>query len=148
DDSDDDGLGEGPSLRPVNQHAALAIKEESCDLDEEGLVTEGTILNGTPSQEHKEDKASLYNFSKLKKSRKWLKSILLSDDTSESDTEDSDFSLSREELQDMLRLHQFTREHQNKFHNDREVRTHTHTHTHVETYTQAFMRVHNTTVIS
>uniref|UniRef100_A0A673XIV4 Chromatin-remodeling ATPase INO80 n=1 Tax=Salmo trutta TaxID=8032 RepID=A0A673XIV4_SALTR len=71
--------------------------------------------------EHKEDKASLYNFSKLKKSRKWLKSILLSDDTSESDTEDSDFSLSREELQDMLRLHQFTREHQNKFHNDREL---------------------------
>uniref|UniRef100_A0A8K9UZR3 Chromatin-remodeling ATPase INO80 n=1 Tax=Oncorhynchus mykiss TaxID=8022 RepID=A0A8K9UZR3_ONCMY len=73
------------------------------------------------SPEHKEDKASLYNFSKLKKSRKWLKSILLSDDTSESDTEDSDFSLSREELQDMLRLHQFTREHQNKFHNDREL---------------------------
>uniref|UniRef100_A0A8C7MCX7 Chromatin-remodeling ATPase INO80 n=1 Tax=Oncorhynchus kisutch TaxID=8019 RepID=A0A8C7MCX7_ONCKI len=73
------------------------------------------------STEHKEDKASLYNFSKLKKSRKWLKSILLSDDTSESDTEDSDFSLSREELQDMLRLHQFTREHQNKFHNDREL---------------------------
>uniref|UniRef100_A0AAZ3P577 Chromatin-remodeling ATPase INO80 n=1 Tax=Oncorhynchus tshawytscha TaxID=74940 RepID=A0AAZ3P577_ONCTS len=67
------------------------------------------------------DLSSLYNFSKLKKSRKWLKSILLSDDTSESDTEDSDFSLSREELQDMLRLHQFTREHQNKFHNDREL---------------------------
>eukprot|EP00063_Salmo_salar_P086763 XP_014061598.1 PREDICTED: DNA helicase INO80 [Salmo salar] len=121
DDSDDGGLGEGPSLGPANQHAALAIKEESCDLDEEGLVTEGTTLNGTPSQEHKEDKAGLYNFSKLKKSRKWLKSILLSDDTSESDTEDSDFSLSREELQDMLRLHQFTREHQNKFHNDREL---------------------------
>lgn len=50
DDSDDGGLGEGPSLGPANQHAALAIKEESCDLDEEGLVTEGTTLNGTPSQ--------------------------------------------------------------------------------------------------
>ncbi|XP_041715924.2 chromatin-remodeling ATPase INO80 [Coregonus clupeaformis] len=121
DDSDDGGLGEGPSMGPTNQHAALAIKEESCDLEEEGLVTEGNPLNGALSQEHKADKDSLYNFSKLKKSRKWLKSILLSDDTSESDTEESDFSLSREELQDMLRLHQFTREHQNKFHNDREL---------------------------
>jgi len=59
-------------------------------------------------------------------------SILLSDDTTDSDTDsdDSDFSLSREELHDMLRLHRFTRQHQSKFHSDREVRTHTHTHTH------------------
>uniref|UniRef100_A0A8C9WYC2 Chromatin-remodeling ATPase INO80 n=1 Tax=Sander lucioperca TaxID=283035 RepID=A0A8C9WYC2_SANLU len=68
-------------------------------------------------------KASLYNFSKLKKNRKWLKSILLSDDTTDSDTDsdDSDFSLSREELHDMLRLHRYTRQHQSKFHSDREL---------------------------
>uniref|UniRef100_A0A4W6ESW8 Chromatin-remodeling ATPase INO80 n=1 Tax=Lates calcarifer TaxID=8187 RepID=A0A4W6ESW8_LATCA len=71
----------------------------------------------------KADKTSLYNFSKLKKNRKWLKSILLSDDTTDSDTDsdDSDFSLSREELHDMLRLHRYTRQHQSKFHSDREL---------------------------
>lgn len=52
----------------------------------------------------------------------------MSDDTTDSDTDsdDSDFSLSREELHDMLRLHRFTRQHQSKFHSDREVQTHTH----------------------
>uniref|UniRef100_A0A671YB76 Chromatin-remodeling ATPase INO80 n=1 Tax=Sparus aurata TaxID=8175 RepID=A0A671YB76_SPAAU len=75
------------------------------------------------STDQKADKTSFYNFSKLKKNRKWLKSILLSDDTTDSDTDsdDSDFSLSREELHDMLRLHRFTRQHQSKFHSDREL---------------------------
>lgn len=111
------------------------------------------------SADLKADKTSLYNFSKLKKNRKWLKvynislsclpsslltithpqlllatfflcllqSILLSDDTTDSDTDsdDSDFSLSREELHDMLRLHRYTRQHQSKFHTDREVHMHT-----------------------
>lgn len=57
----------------------------------------------------------------------FLQTILLSDDTTDSDTDsdDSDFSLSREELQDMLRLHRFSRQHQSKFHSDREVQTRT-----------------------
>uniref|UniRef100_A0A3Q3K3B0 Chromatin-remodeling ATPase INO80 n=1 Tax=Monopterus albus TaxID=43700 RepID=A0A3Q3K3B0_MONAL len=69
------------------------------------------------------DKTNFYNFSKLKKNRKWLKSILLSDDTTDSDTDsdDSDFSLSREDLHDMLRLHRYTRQHQSKFHSDQEL---------------------------
>uniref|UniRef100_A0A672JAV7 Chromatin-remodeling ATPase INO80 n=1 Tax=Salarias fasciatus TaxID=181472 RepID=A0A672JAV7_SALFA len=73
--------------------------------------------------DQKTDKTSLYNFSKLKKNRKWLKSILLSDDTTDSDTDsdDADFSLSREELHDMLRLHRYTRQHQSKFYSDREL---------------------------
>uniref|UniRef100_A0A665WGI2 Chromatin-remodeling ATPase INO80 n=1 Tax=Echeneis naucrates TaxID=173247 RepID=A0A665WGI2_ECHNA len=74
------------------------------------------------------DKTNLYNFSKVKKNRKWLKSILLSDDTTDSDTEsdDSDFNLSREELHDMLRLHRYTRQHQSKFHSDREFHQYQH----------------------
>lgn len=62
-----------------------------------------------------------------------LQSILLSDDTTDSDTDsdDSDFSLSREELHDMLRLHRYTRQHQSKFHSDREVQTHTDAHAHI-----------------
>lgn len=57
-----------------------------------------------------------------------LQGILLSDDTTESDTDsdDSDFTLSREELHNMLRLHRFTRQHQSKFQVDREVQTHSH----------------------
>lgn len=52
-----------------------------------------------------------------------LQGILLSDDTTDSDTDsdDSDFTMTREELQDMLRLHKFTKLHQSKFHSDREV---------------------------
>ncbi|KAJ3607259.1 hypothetical protein NHX12_026771 [Muraenolepis orangiensis] len=123
DDSDDsDGsLGEGLSFEPTNHHAEC--KEEPCD--QEDSLDDAKPLNGVLLQgkEPKTDKASLYNFSKLKKNRKWLKSILLSDDTSDSDTDsdDSDFSLSREELQDMLRLHRHTRLHQSKFHSDRQL---------------------------
>ncbi|XP_023668681.2 chromatin-remodeling ATPase INO80 isoform X1 [Paramormyrops kingsleyae] len=89
-----------------------------------GRLVENSALNGALLQESRADKANLYNFSKLKKSRKWLKGILLSDDTtdSDSDSDDSDFSMSREELQDMLRLHKYTREHQCRLHTDREVR--------------------------
>ncbi|KAM7368091.1 hypothetical protein PAMP_014341 [Pampus punctatissimus] len=118
DDSDDsDALGAGLSLDTSTQHTALTVKSESC---EQG---EGKPLNGVLLQDQKADKTSLYNFSKLKKNRKWLKSILLSDDTTDSDTDsdDSDFSLSREELHDMLRLHRHTRQHQSKFHSDREL---------------------------
>ncbi|XP_063758516.1 chromatin-remodeling ATPase INO80 isoform X4 [Eleginops maclovinus] len=123
DDSDDSdgGLGTGLSLDPPTQHTALTVKSEPCE-EEDGL-SEEKPLNGVLLQDQKADNASLYNFSKLKKNRKWLKSILLSDDTTDSDTDsdDSDFSLSRDELQDMLRLHRFTRQHQSKFQSDREL---------------------------
>nr|XP_040016178.1 chromatin-remodeling ATPase INO80 isoform X1 [Gasterosteus aculeatus aculeatus]XP_040016179.1 chromatin-remodeling ATPase INO80 isoform X1 [Gasterosteus aculeatus aculeatus] len=126
DDSDDsDGaLGTGLSLDPsLGQHMGVTVKSESCE--QEDRLSEGKPLNGGLLQvkDQKADKTNLYNFSKLKKNRKWLKSILLSDDTTDSDTDsdDSDFSLSREELHDMLRLHRYTRQHQSKFHSDREL---------------------------
>ncbi|XP_013865401.1 chromatin-remodeling ATPase INO80 [Austrofundulus limnaeus] len=125
DDSDDsDGaLGSGLSLDPSTRHAALTVKTEPCEREDglsDGKPPNGVLLQG---KEQKADKASLYNFSKLKKNRKWLKNILLSDDTTDSDTEsdDSSFSLSREELHDMLRLHRFTRQQQSKFYSDREL---------------------------
>ncbi|XP_026854513.2 chromatin-remodeling ATPase INO80 isoform X2 [Electrophorus electricus] len=129
-DDSDDGLGEGPSLAPSNPHAPVLVGKEELDSEEcargsglGGAGTECGTINGALLQEHKADKGSLYNFSKLRKSRKWLKAILLSDDTTDSDTDsdDSDFSLSREELHDMLRLHKFTRLHQSKFQADREL---------------------------
>uniref|UniRef100_A0A671N3B5 Chromatin-remodeling ATPase INO80 n=1 Tax=Sinocyclocheilus anshuiensis TaxID=1608454 RepID=A0A671N3B5_9TELE len=137
-DDSDDGLGEGSSLAPSNP--LLAVKndhinpenesKDSCrDREAECGTLNGFTLNPKlSSSEHKADKASLYNFSKLKKSRKWLKGILLSDDTTDSDTDsdDSDFTMSREELQDMLRLHKFTKLHQSKFHSDRELQHYQH----------------------
>ncbi|XP_037541716.1 chromatin-remodeling ATPase INO80 [Nematolebias whitei] len=124
DDSDDsDGaLGSGLSLEPSTQHAAVTVKNEPCE-PEDGLL-DGKPLNGVlQGKEQKTDKMSLYNFSKLKKNRKWLKNILLSDDTTDSDTDsdDSSLSLSREELHNMLRLHRFTRQQQSKFYSDREL---------------------------
>ncbi|KAJ8356281.1 hypothetical protein SKAU_G00190750 [Synaphobranchus kaupii] len=114
DESDDEAEGRAPGLG--RRRGVVAGP---------GVLAENSALNGALLLEHKPDKASLYNFSKLKKSRKWLKGILLSDDTtdsdSDSDSDDSDFSLSREELQDMLRLHKFTKLHQSRFHADREL---------------------------
>uniref|UniRef100_A0A672SEA7 Chromatin-remodeling ATPase INO80 n=1 Tax=Sinocyclocheilus grahami TaxID=75366 RepID=A0A672SEA7_SINGR len=54
--------------------------------------------------------------------------IVLSDDTTDSDTDsdDSDFTVTREDLQDMLRLHKFTKLHQSKFHSDRELQHYQH----------------------
>uniref|UniRef100_A0A8C9VS55 Chromatin-remodeling ATPase INO80 n=1 Tax=Scleropages formosus TaxID=113540 RepID=A0A8C9VS55_SCLFO len=123
DDSDND-LEEVDLSSPHTP--VLGVKEETLSRDGggetgPGRLVENSGLNGLLLQESRADKANLYNFSKMKKSRKWLKGILLSDDTSDSDSDDSDFSLSREELHDMLRLHKFTRQHQCRFHTDREL---------------------------
>uniref|UniRef100_A0A3P9PE54 Chromatin-remodeling ATPase INO80 n=1 Tax=Poecilia reticulata TaxID=8081 RepID=A0A3P9PE54_POERE len=90
--------------------------------EEEGGMSQGRTADQWFTYQ-KADKTNLYNFSKLKKNRKWLKNILLSDDTTDSDAEsdDANFSLSREELHDMLRLHRYNRQHQSKFYSDREL---------------------------
>ncbi|MBN3273312.1 INO80 ATPase, partial [Polyodon spathula] len=132
-DDSDDGLDMGSSLARSEPCPLLRVKEEPVDPEEEGVEPcgaaesgvwpETSSFNGALHQAPKIDKGSLYNFSKLKKSRKWLKGILLSDDTtdSDSDTDEEDFTLSKEELQDMLRLHRYKKLHQNKFHTDREL---------------------------
>ncbi|XP_072305663.1 chromatin-remodeling ATPase INO80 [Eucyclogobius newberryi] len=120
DDSEEsDCLDSGLSL---DSGPNSALKPEPCeqsDASEGKAPRNGVLLH----KDQKADKASLYNFSKLKKNRKWLKSLLLSDDTtdSDSDSDDSDFSLSKDELHDMLRLHRFSRQHQSRFHSDREL---------------------------
>uniref|UniRef100_A0A673LZ29 Chromatin-remodeling ATPase INO80 n=1 Tax=Sinocyclocheilus rhinocerous TaxID=307959 RepID=A0A673LZ29_9TELE len=120
--SEQDGVGDATCSK-LAKPLHLQYLERSLRLD--------TFLRQTAAvfnQKHKADKASLYNFSKLKKSRKWLKGIVLSDDTTDSDmdSDDSDFTVTREELQDMLRLHKFTKLHQSKFHSDRELQHYQH----------------------
>uniref|UniRef100_A0A672Q5T3 Chromatin-remodeling ATPase INO80 n=1 Tax=Sinocyclocheilus grahami TaxID=75366 RepID=A0A672Q5T3_SINGR len=116
--SEQDGVGDATCSK-LAKPLHLQYLERSLRLD--------TFLKQTAAV-FNQNISSLYNFSKLKKSRKWLKGILLSDDTTDSDTDsdDSDFTMSREELQDMLCLHKFTKLHQSKFHSDRELQHYQH----------------------
>ncbi|XP_023930552.1 DNA helicase INO80 [Lingula anatina] len=74
------------------------------------------IVNGvaTTKPERRADKTRLYNFTKVKKSRKWLKNILLSDSSSDED----DDEMTPEKMQEMLRIHKLQRQCQIQFYND------------------------------
>ncbi|NWU91381.1 INO80 ATPase, partial [Upupa epops] len=133
-DESEDGLDDNPLL-PHTGDPLMQIKEEppnsllgeSSEAGHSGVMNTHS-LNGVLQPEPKSEKGSLYNFSKLKKSRKWLKGILLSDDSSDTDSpsdedggEEEQFSLSREELHNMLRLHKYKKLHQSKYSKDKEL---------------------------
>ncbi|XP_076200724.1 chromatin-remodeling ATPase INO80 [Aptenodytes patagonicus] len=133
-DESEDGLDDNPLL-PQSGDPLMQVKEdppnsllgESSGAGNSGMLNTHS-LNGVLQPEPKSEKGSLYNFSKLKKSRKWLKSILLSDDSSDTDSpsdedgeEEEEFSLSREELHNMLRLHKYKKLHQSKYSKDKEL---------------------------
>ncbi|VDI53953.1 DNA helicase INO80 [Mytilus galloprovincialis] len=81
------------------------------------------ILNGVTitKAERKADKTRLYNFSKVKKSRRWLRNILLSDSSSD---EDEEKAITNEDLQTMLKIHKYQRKHQMLFYQDNEHHQH------------------------
>ncbi|OXB82271.1 UNVERIFIED_CONTAM: hypothetical protein H355_007968 [Colinus virginianus] len=134
-DESEDGLDDNPLL-PQSGDPLMQVKEEPPNAllgESSGVGNSGVLnahsLNGVLQPEMKSEKGSLYNFSKLKKSRKWLKSILLSDDSSDTDSpsdedgeDEEEFSLSREELHNMLRLHKYKKLHQSKYSKDKEVK--------------------------
>ncbi|XP_042901468.1 chromatin-remodeling ATPase INO80 isoform X1 [Parasteatoda tepidariorum] len=70
-------------------------------------------------QERRCDRLRLYNFSKVKKNRMWLKDILLSDS---SDSDDSSGSITEEDLRDMLKLHKLQKSAQDTFHKNTDLR--------------------------
>ncbi|KFO87637.1 DNA helicase INO80 [Buceros rhinoceros silvestris] len=133
-DESEDGLDDNPLL-PQSGDPLMQVKEEppdsllgECSGAGNSRMLNTHSLNGVLQPEPKSEKGSLYNFSKLKKSRKWLKSILLSDDSSDTDSpsdedgeEEEEFSLSREELHNMLRLHKYKKLHQSKYSKDKEL---------------------------
>ncbi|XP_052767691.1 chromatin-remodeling ATPase INO80-like [Mya arenaria] len=109
----------------VHENAGLdrEVEEEilrPCKKDAEG----NKILNGITitKAERKADKNRLYNFSKVKKGRKWLKAILLSDSSSEEEEDEEEAEISEAELQNMLRLHKYQRKHQMTYYQDPEMR--------------------------
>ncbi|KAG8449686.1 hypothetical protein GDO86_016362 [Hymenochirus boettgeri] len=130
-DESEDGLDEA-TLLPKAEDPSLQVKEEPMSPLLGEPSGEGSTdllpvhaLNGVLKPEPKSEQGSFYNFSKLKKSRKWLKNILLSEDSSDTDTpseeEDEEFCLSKEELHDMLRLHKYKKLHQSKYYKDKEM---------------------------
>uniref|UniRef100_A0A2K6T1P2 Chromatin-remodeling ATPase INO80 n=1 Tax=Saimiri boliviensis boliviensis TaxID=39432 RepID=A0A2K6T1P2_SAIBB len=134
-DDSEDGLDDSNPLLPQSGDPLIQVKEEPPNSllgETSGAGSSGMLntysLNGVLQSESKCDKGNLYNFSKLKKSRKWLKSILLSDESSEADSqsednddEEEELNLSREELHNMLRLHKYKKLHQNKYSKDKEL---------------------------
>ncbi|NWS69886.1 INO80 ATPase, partial [Crotophaga sulcirostris] len=133
-DESEDGLDDNPllsqsgdSLMQVKEEPPNSLLGEPSGAGNSGMLNTHS-LNGVLQPEPKSEKGSLYNFSKLKKSRKWLKSILLSDDSSDTDSpsdedgeDEEEFSLSREELHNMLRLHKYKKLHQSKYSKDKEL---------------------------
>ncbi|KAK2507914.1 hypothetical protein MC885_004284, partial [Smutsia gigantea] len=144
-DESEDGLDDSNPLLPQSGDPLIQVKEETPNSllgETSGTSNSGMLntysLNGVLQSESKCDKGNLYNFSKLKKSRRWLKSILLSDESSEADSQSEDneeeeeeeeegeegeeeLNLSREELHNMLRLHKYKKLHQNKYSKDKEL---------------------------
>lgn len=141
-DESEDGLDDSNPLLPQSGDPLIQVKEEPPNSllgETSGASTSEMLntysLNGVLQSESKFDKGNLYNFSKLKKSRKWLKSILLSDESSEADShsedndegeeedddEEEELSLSREDLHNMLRLHKYKKLHQNKYSKEKEL---------------------------
>ncbi|XP_022083274.1 DNA helicase INO80-like isoform X2 [Acanthaster planci] len=96
-----------------------ALKEDD-NRDKDVKTVHGLI---TSRAERKADRRRLYNLSKVKKSRRWLKNILLSDssDSSAVEEEDEDKPLSQEELKEMIQLHRYKRQCQSKFYTEGEL---------------------------
>ncbi|ESO83010.1 hypothetical protein LOTGIDRAFT_236919 [Lottia gigantea] len=81
---------------------------------------ENKLLNGITitKAERKADKTRLFNFGKVKKSRRWLRNILLSDSSSD---EDEERPITNEDLQLMIKVHKYKKKHQLHFYQDPEL---------------------------
>ncbi|XP_072030901.1 chromatin-remodeling ATPase INO80-like [Amphiura filiformis] len=98
-----------------------AVDEKTLKKEQRDSLKNVKVVNGlaaTPA-ERKSDKRRLYNFSKVRKGRKWLKNILLSDSSDSSDT-DEEAPINQEDYHEMLRLHIFKRQTQSKFYTEGE----------------------------
>nr|XP_054758604.1 chromatin-remodeling ATPase INO80-like [Lytechinus pictus] len=97
---------------PVIDQEYLA--DVKCDQD---IVDTDTLAKA----ERRSDKRKFFNFGKVKKNRRWLKAILLSDSSDLEDEEEEDKSLSKNDLREMLRLHKFGRQCKNQFYIESEL---------------------------
>ncbi|XP_040061145.1 chromatin-remodeling ATPase INO80 isoform X1 [Ixodes scapularis] len=99
---------------PVNEGEDTEAESLS-DIDEDGET-----LNGGGQSEHEKraEKMRLYNFDNVKKSRRWLKNVLLSDTSSS----EEDNSPTEDDLQDWLRFHKLRQMARAELNGDPELR--------------------------
>eukprot|EP00057_Strongylocentrotus_purpuratus_P034544 XP_795650.4 PREDICTED: DNA helicase INO80 [Strongylocentrotus purpuratus] len=90
------------------------LSDVKCDQD---TVNSDTLAKA----ERRADKRKFFNFGKVKKNRRWLKAILLSDSSDLEDEEEEDKSLSKNDLREMLRLHKFGRQCKNQVYIESEL---------------------------
>lgn len=87
----------------------------------------GLTVNGCLSRDElRIDKTRLYNFSKVKKDRRWLKEVLLSDSSDTSCDEDDEAPLTEEDLQEMLWFHKQQKVAQQMYHVDKDLSRYQH----------------------
>ncbi|XP_070179265.1 chromatin-remodeling ATPase INO80-like [Littorina saxatilis] len=119
----------GPFLNYVEKVLTDPVLSSDDSTDEAELLKPGykdtdgnKILNGITisKTELKADKTRLYNFTKIKKNRRWLRTILLSDSSSEDESEDR--PCTHEDLQAMLKIHKHQKRHQSRFYQNPQLR--------------------------
>lgn len=72
--------------------------------------------------ERKSDKMRLYNFDNVKKNRRWLRDVLISDTSDSSSDDGNDDMITEQDLQDMLRLHLLRKKYQARYYTNPEVK--------------------------
>lgn len=115
-DFEEIGLEFVPKIQVEAATDQQAVAEAKSEQD---IVASDTVAKA----ERRADKRKFFNFGKVKKNRRWLKAILLSDSSDLEDDveEDNDKSLSKDDLREMLRLHKFGRQCKNQFYIESEL---------------------------
>jgi DNA helicase INO80 len=75
-----------------------------------------------PLAERKSDKTRLYNFDNVKKNRRWLRDVLVSDTSDSSSDDGNDDLITEQDLQEMLRLHLLRKKYQVRYYTNPEVK--------------------------
>ncbi|KAH9509093.1 putative DNA helicase ino80 [Bulinus truncatus] len=123
------------NLEPFMKYVESILSENNESVDESDLSEneadffkstlkdsdDGKMVNGITisKYERKADKTRLYNFSQVRKSRRWIRTILLSDTSS---SEDEHMPIKADDLHFMLKIHKHNMKHKNKFYSDPELR--------------------------
>ncbi|CAL1526196.1 unnamed protein product [Lymnaea stagnalis] len=123
------------NLEPFMKYVESVLSQNTDSLDESELSESeadifksslkdndnSKVVNGISisKYERKADKTRLYNFSQVKKSRRWLRTILLSDTSS---SEDEEKPMKVEDLHFMLAIHKHNKKNRKRFYHDPELR--------------------------
>jgi DNA helicase INO80 len=80
------------------------------------------ISNSIFPAERKSDKMRLYNFDSVKKNRRWLRDVLISDTSDSSSDDGNDGLITEQDFQEMLRLHLLRKKYQARYYTNPEVK--------------------------